>query len=288
MATAPFALYHFNRLAVFGLAANLGAVPLTAFWIMPFATLAYLLMPLGLEEIALNPMAWGIEAVIAIAENISARPGASYYLPTMPLWGLGLVTMGGLWLVLWRRPWRLAGLGAIGVGLLSFLAAPAPDLLIAGDGRSFAVRKADGSLVFSGTRGSRFQKNMWLRRSGLAGNVPRGRRSKRARAEASLAAAKGGVLRCDSLGCIAHVGDRVVSVISNPGAVGEDCARAHLVIALTSLYRFPCRGPGRIITRRELSRQGTHAVWFEDGGGIRVETVAAHRGVRPWTGGRMR
>ncbi len=288
LATAPFALYHFNRLAVFGLAANLGAVPLTAFWIMPFATLAYLLMPLGLEEIALKPMAWGIEAVIAIAENISARPGASYYLPTMPLWGLGLVTMGGLWLVLWRRPWRLAGLGAIGVGLLSFLAAPAPDLLIAGDGRSFAVRKADGSLVFSGTRGSRFQKNMWLRRSGLAGNVPRGRRSKRARAEASLAAAKGGVLRCDSLGCIAHVGDRVVSVISNPGAVGEDCARAHLVIALTSLYRFPCRGPGRIITRRELSRQGTHAVWFEDGGGIRVETVAAHRGVRPWTGGRMR
>ncbi|MCZ6849971.1 MAG: ComEC/Rec2 family competence protein [Alphaproteobacteria bacterium] len=288
LATAPFALYHFNRLAVFGLAANLGAVPLTAFWIMPFATLAYLLMPLGLEEIALKPMAWGIEAVIAIAENISARPGASYYLPTMPLWGLGLVTMGGLWLVLWRRPWRLAGLGAMGVGLLSFLAAPAPDLLISGDGRSFAVRKADGSLVFSGTRGSRFQKNMWLKRSGLAGNVPRGRRSKRERAEASLAAAKGGVLRCDSLGCIAHVGDRVVSVISNPGAVAEDCARAHLVIALTSLYRFPCRGPGRIITRRELSRQGTHAVWFEDGGGIRVETVAAHRGVRPWTGGRMR
>lgn len=288
LATAPFALYHFNRLAVFGLAANLGAVPVTAFWIMPFATLAYLLTPLGLEEIALKPMAWGIELVIAIAEKISASPGASYYVPTMPLWGLGLVTMGGLWLVLWRRRWRLAGVAAVGAGLLSFLAAPAPDLLVAGDGRSFAVRKADGALVFSATRGSRFQKNIWLRRSGLAGNVPRGRRSKRDRARASLAAAKDGVLRCDSLGCIANVGGRVVALMSDPGAVGEDCPRAHLVIAFKSLYGFPCRGPRRIITRRDLSRGGTHAVWFEDGGGIRVETVAASRGVRPWTGGRLR
>jgi competence protein ComEC len=288
MATAPFALYHFNRFAVFGLVANLGAVPVTAFWIMPFATLAFLLMPLGLEEFALKPMAWGIETVMAIAGKISASPGASYYVPTMPIWGLGLVTLGGLWLILWRRPWRLAGLGVVAAGLLSFLAAPAPDLLIASDGRSFAVRNADGRLVFSGTRGSSFQKNIWLRRSGLPSEVTRGRRSKRDRARASLAAAKGGVLRCDSFACIANVGGRVVSLIRNPGATREDCARAHLVIALTSLYRFPCRGPGLVITRKDLFRGGTHAVWFQDSGGIRVETVAAHRGVRPWTGGKGR
>ncbi len=76
-----------------------------------------------------------------------------------------------------------------------------------------------------------------------------------------------------------------VSLIKNPGAAAEDCARAELVISLTSLYRFPCRGPGRIITRKALWRHGTHAVWFEDGGGIRVETVAGGRGVRPWSGG---
>ncbi len=292
LATAPFALYHFNRFAVFGLVANLGAVPITAFWIMPFATLSYLLMPLGLEDIALTPMAWGIDAVIAIAREISASPGASYYVPTMPLWGLGLVTLGGLWLILWRRPWRLAGLAVIGAGLLSFLTAPAPDILIAGDGRNFAVQKADGSLVFNTTRGSRFQKNMWLRRSGLASDVRPGRLSKRERkrareaaAKARVAAAKGGVLRCDAYACIAKIRGRVVSLIRNPGAAAEDCPRADLVISLTSLYRFPCRGPGRIITRKALWRHGTHAVWFENGGGIRVETVAGGRGVRPWSGG---
>ncbi|HMA14488.1 MAG: ComEC/Rec2 family competence protein, partial [Bacteroidota bacterium] len=40
LATAPFAAFHFHRLALWGLPANLVAVPLTAFWIMPWAVLA--------------------------------------------------------------------------------------------------------------------------------------------------------------------------------------------------------------------------------------------------------
>ena len=54
--TAPFAVYHFNRFAAFGLAANLIAVPVTALWIMPWAVAAFLLMPFGLEVFALTPM----------------------------------------------------------------------------------------------------------------------------------------------------------------------------------------------------------------------------------------
>ena len=52
-ATGVFALYHFGRIAHFSLAANLLAVPLTAFWIMPWAVIAMALMPFGLEGLAL-------------------------------------------------------------------------------------------------------------------------------------------------------------------------------------------------------------------------------------------
>ncbi|MFD1379108.1 ComEC/Rec2 family competence protein [Fodinicurvata halophila] len=45
LATAPFALYHFNGLASYGLLANLVAVPLTAFWVMPAALLVLLATP---------------------------------------------------------------------------------------------------------------------------------------------------------------------------------------------------------------------------------------------------
>jgi len=38
-ATAPFAVFHFNRFADYGLAANMLAVPITALWIMPWPRL---------------------------------------------------------------------------------------------------------------------------------------------------------------------------------------------------------------------------------------------------------
>ncbi len=104
-ATAPFVVYHFNRFAAFGLAANLVAVPITALWIMPWAVLGYLLMPLGLEGWALTPMGWGIEAMIAVARWVAGWPGAVVLLPAMPVWGLALVALGGLWLCLWQRRW---------------------------------------------------------------------------------------------------------------------------------------------------------------------------------------
>ena len=39
LAPAPFAIYHFNRFAIFGLIANLIAVPVMAMWVMPWAML---------------------------------------------------------------------------------------------------------------------------------------------------------------------------------------------------------------------------------------------------------
>ncbi|MDF2767165.1 MAG: Conserved menbrane protein of unknown function, partial [Rhodospirillales bacterium] len=44
-ATAPFAAYHFHRLADYGVLANMIAVPITGFWVMPLAVLAFALMP---------------------------------------------------------------------------------------------------------------------------------------------------------------------------------------------------------------------------------------------------
>ena len=66
-ATAPFAIYHFNGIALYGLLSNLAAVPIMAMWNMPFGILGFLLMPFGLEGLALVPMEWGIGAVLSIA-----------------------------------------------------------------------------------------------------------------------------------------------------------------------------------------------------------------------------
>ena len=97
-ATGPFAVYHFNRFADYGLLANLGAVPITGFWIMPWGLVALLLMPFGLEGLALAPMGWGIDAVVWIARQVAAQPGAVTLVPSMPAAALVLIAVGGLWL----------------------------------------------------------------------------------------------------------------------------------------------------------------------------------------------
>jgi competence protein ComEC len=275
LATAPFALYHFSRVAVFGLVANLGAVPLTALWVMPWATLAYVLAPFGLEHLALAPMGWGVDAVVWIAGTVAAWPGAAAHLPEVPPGAFLAVVTGGLWLCLWRTRWRLAGLAPLALGVAFAASARPPDLLVAGDAQSFAVR--DGHrLVFVGNPLGRFERETWLRRAGFDPE------SEDAAMRLSEPSARLGNLACDSTACVYRAGGRMVSLVRNPVAAREDCARADVVVALVPLGRFRCRGPARVIGRFDLWRWGAHAVWLDPAGGVTVRTVAAARGVRPW------
>jgi competence protein ComEC len=75
LATAAFGIYHFNRLSGYGVIANMLAVPITGFWVMPWLILSLLLMPLGLESWALAPAGWGISAILWTARTVSAWPG---------------------------------------------------------------------------------------------------------------------------------------------------------------------------------------------------------------------
>ena len=75
-ATAPFAMYHFNRIADYGLTANLVAVPVTAMWVTPWAVAAFLLMPSGLEAVWPAALGQGIEILIGVADPVSSWRGA--------------------------------------------------------------------------------------------------------------------------------------------------------------------------------------------------------------------
>ena len=201
LATAPFAAYNFNRFAVYGLAANLLAVPTTALWIMPWGIAALALMPLGLETWALAPMGWGIDAVIAVARGVSSWPGAVRLLPAMPTAGIVAAAAGGLWLCLWRRPWRGPGALVFAAALASPAVGDAPDVLVDGKGKLFAVRTDGGALALSSRRAARYTAGIWLRRNGQSEPAPW--------------PGEGGRLRCDGLGCLYRVDGRVVALVSD-------------------------------------------------------------------------
>ena len=271
IATGPFAVYHFNRFADYGLLANLGAVPITGMWIMPWGMVALVLMPFGLEGLALAPMGWGIDAVVWIARQVAAQPGAVTLVPAMPAAALLTITVGGLWLCLWRSRWRFLGLAVIGGGLLLAGLDRRPDILVDGDARVMAVRGEDGRLWLSTRQRGRFVTDMWLRRDGQA-EVPIWPRAG--------AGAPAAGLRCDTLGCIRRQGDRTIAFVRDPRALSEDCGRADLVISTVPVWDL-CPSPEAVVDRFDLWRGGAHALWLEPDG-ARVETVAEARGARPW------
>lgn len=266
-ATALYGAYHFNRFAVWSLLANLAAVPLTGALVMPSAMLSLLLMPFGLEGLALAPMGWGVATVNWVAVQVASLPGASLLLPPLPLWGLVLFTLGGLWLALWQGTWRLWGLAGMAAGLAGFLTVTPPDVLVDGRGYAFAVRMEDGSLLVN--RGGRLLRDTWERRAGPLS----------AEAWPKAATSADQRLACAPGFCLWRDGGRRVAYVQKDEALADACASADWVIAAVPV-RGKCRGRARVVDRFDLWRRGAHALWLSSG---RLESVAAWQGDRPWS-----
>jgi competence protein ComEC len=275
VATTPYAVYHFNRFALYALPANMLAVPITGFWVMPWAMVACLLMPFGLESWGLVPMGWGVDAIIAVAEAVAAWPAAVRLVPSVPAWGLALLTAGGLWICIWRRAWRRLGLLPIAAGCASLLVVRPPDLIVSADAKLIAARAADGAYMMSSPRGAKMTEETWLRRAAAElGEV-----------WPASGTSTDGALSCDSVGCLYRARGRTVAILRDPRGAAEDCASADLVIG--EVPPRGCRGAATVVGRVDLWRNGTHAVWLEPEG-VRIESVDALRGERPWVPRRAR
>lgn len=271
-ATAAFAMFHFNRVAVFALVANLVAVPITALWVMPLAMLSFALMPFGLESLLLVPQGWGISIILWIAETVGDWTGSVVTVPAAGTWVIAIIAAGGLWLCLWRRRWRYAGIIPLIAGLIGFSLSQPPDVLVEGSGRLFAVRAEDGSYRLSTRRAAKFSGEIWLRRVGAdPQEIPPWPRK---------AGNNEAFLKCDDLGCIYKTRDKTVALVRSPLALNDDCRRADIVVSAVPV-QAGCPSAEIVIDRFDLWREGAHGIWIEKSG-ARVESVNALRGKRPW------
>lgn len=271
-ATAPFAIYHFNRIALYGLAANLFAVPVMAMWIMPFGLLGFLLMPFGLEAIGLVPMGWGIGLVLWIAESISALPGSVAMITPMTTSGLTVVALGGLWLCLNRAAIRFLGVPVVAVGLASAALVAKPDLLLSQDGKLAAIVLEKDDVAMSPGKGRNFERDMWKRRLAVA----------EAPAWDLSGVSRRGQAGCDGLGCVFHIGGKSIALVNDPQAAFEDCGRVDHVILLARVPRRLCRGGDIAVSTFHIWRDGAHTVRFTPDGPV-VQSSREARGDRPWS-----
>ena len=277
LALAPIALFHFHRAGLYGALANIVAIPLTTFVIMPLEAGALLLDVAGLGA----PLWWLTGKVLGLllwlAHATAAIPGAVTMLPASSRAAYALAMAGALWLALWTTRVRIAGAVALLAGIIWMAAAPAPDVLVTGDGRHVAVRGPDGRIALLRERTGDYVRNTLAEVSGEEGDT------------AGLLEALPGA-RCGRDMCVAEIARggrrwRLLAARSpylvDVGALARACAAADIVVADRRLPRN-CRPRWLKADAPLLARTGGLAIGLASG---EVTSVADLQGAHPWAVG---
>lgn len=169
LALMPIATFHFHQAGLYGALANVVAIPLTTFVVMPAEALALLLDVIGLGAPAWWVAAQGLALLLWIARVVAAAPGAVSALPAMPAGAFALMVAGGLWIALWRTRWRRLGIVPLLLGATWAVATPAPDLIVTGDGRHLALRDAVGRVAILRDRTGDYMRGTLAENAGLDG-----------------------------------------------------------------------------------------------------------------------
>jgi competence protein ComEC len=169
-ALIPFALFHFHRAGLYGVGANVIAIPLTTFVIMPLEAGALFLDVAGIGQ----PMWWltgkAIGVLLGLAHTVASAPGAVALMPSMPSWAFGLMVVGGLWLCLWTSRIKMFGIVPVAIGIVAAWFAPTPSLLVTGDGRHLVVLSSDGTPLLLRERAGDYMRQLFAEASGFAGD----------------------------------------------------------------------------------------------------------------------
>ncbi len=271
LATGPFAMQHFNRVSTFGLAANLLTAPISSFLMMPGLAIGAALTPFGLGGPFLSAAGLAIDTMNMIAGWIADLPGSQRIFASAPAWTLPAAFIGILWLCLWRGPLRWLGLPlALSVWLCP--RPPAPDIWIAADGSTAAVRRGDQAVLLR-PDAKLFAAELWARRRGLT--------------PSEGSAARDVAFDCDRWSCAPRQGSadpKVAAIFTRRASTIAAkqplfCGWAEVVIVRGSAE--PCRN-ALTLTEADFARGGS-AELYRSPSGWRVVWAQDLRGQRPWT-----
>ncbi len=267
-ATAPIAAAHFNRIAEYGLLANLLAVPVMGIMVMPAGVMAAVLAPFGLAGPALWVLEKGCALILYIADQVAGLSGAVVTVPAPPAAVLPMLGVFGALFLIARRPWsRGLGMGGLAAAMLIWTMAERPVLLISGDGTLVGLMTPAGRAI-SKEKGGGFIAKSWLEDDGDGALQPD------AFQRAAFSGGKGTLT--------ADLNGQPLRVFTGKGAAGRasDACRDGAIVVLTEDWAAPSDGC-ILFDRHKLYGTGAVAVYQSSGGSLYV-TARDLAGDRLW------
>ncbi len=270
-ATSPYAAAHFNRMTTWGLPANLAAAPVMAFWVAPMGALAGLLSPFGLHHWPLTAMGWGIDAILQIAHTAASAPDAVRPIIQPPAEVLPLLTLGALWVVIWRTQLRWLGLAPVCTALLLwYFSPPRPEALIAPEGAALGLMGPEGRAA-DRSRGASYPIETWLQHDGDA--AEQAEAAARPRLDRQPAAASGTLSNGWRVTLLRELNPRE--------RLRDHCADRTVLISWAETDETPGHGTCLILGRAALTRLGAVSI-DPEGEGVRIRGSLEGGAARLW------
>jgi len=276
-ATTPFSIQHFNRIANYGLFANLTADLLAGVILMPALTLGVLLQALGVSHAVIAPflvLAGGAaRGVVAIGHLFSNLPGAKLTISSAPTIALIISYLGIVFACLWRG--RLRWIGVPMSCAVAFWPRPAPPVAwIASDGGDAALAIAGKAVALKPTTRA-YAVQTWAQRRGF--DLP----GDPVKAQAAIA-------DCNRLHC-APLGNAKPAIAAwwtrrkpKPEALADLCKGADILILKADVAPPDACNKAIVLRPADFAKGGAAEV-FKGGAGWRFAWSQPLRGERPWT-----
>ncbi len=268
ISTAPFALYHFQQISILGFIANMLAMPIMAFWVMPAGVLTYIFMLVGFESLPLMIMSEGVDAIRIIADWVSSMDGAVKRFAVMPSNTLVILVTGFLFLCFIKGRLRMLGVIPLSLGFFLAINPPVPIAFIEGNGKmmGYVPINRDAPLLLN-IKADRFSRDILQQLSG--------REQTRIWRYENLPE-----FSCDDWGCLARRQNQLIAFVEHPAALERDCQKADLIFSSFPVKR-KCKA--WVVDKFDVWRHGGHIVYPHGKNKFTIRNVNQVRGIRPWT-----
>jgi competence protein ComEC len=279
-ATGPFAIQHFNRVASYGVFANLTADFLATAMLMPALALSLLAEAVGLSHAVAAPVfwlaGWAAKGVIFLGHVFAIAPGAALTLPSAPQAALAISYLGIVFACLWKGKLRWIGV-PMAAAVAVWPRPAAPVAWIAADGNDAAI-VAEGQEVPLKPGMRLYATQLWAQRRGFT----------LAADPAAAAAVQQRFFDCDRKGCAPLGAARpAMAAWWSKRAPSDErserlCAAADILIFRAEEPAPAACGGAIVLTRADIAAGGAAEV-FAAPGGWRIAWSQPLRGERPWS-----
>jgi len=276
-ATGPFAIQHFNRLANYGVPANLSADLVASVVLMPALALGVAAEALGLGHAFTDPplfvAGWGAKAIVGLAHLFAHAPHSGLTWSSAPFPALAISYLGIVFACLWRGKLRVIGI-PLAAAVALWPRPPAPVAWIASDGNDAAIVSQHVEVALKPNVRT-YATELWAQRRGLS--LP-----------ADAAKAQAALFDCDRNHCLPKPGASPALSAwwtrrqPKPDQLSALCNGAQIVVLRASLPT-PLSCPNALILGPDDFAKGGSAEVYAAPKGWRLEWSQPIRGVRPWT-----